>query len=245
MTFPVSVKDEFGREGNVVADSARIEADHFIGACPPAKQFEPDESCPKIPPVRSFEKKTNAAGGVVDTPASLVDPSTFLEPMSCDEPVRRDSDEELIRRILSRDEVALAVVYDRYEGLLHSVATHILQDAGAVEEVLQDTFYQLWRVAASFDSARGTLACWLLVMARNRSIDRVRRRTPVRQPWSGRRLISRVLWQATRWRDGSTRPCEFCRRRSAWSLNSLISKDSRKAKLQNAWGNRWGPSRRG
>ena len=150
MTVPVSVKDEFGREVNVVADSVRIEAGHISGACQRAKQFGPDD-----------------------------DPSTSSGLMSCHEPVPRDSDEDLIKRILSRDEVALAAVYDRYEGLLHSVANHILQDAGAVEEVLQDTFYQLWRVAASFDSARGTLGCWLLVMVRNRSIDRVRRRTPV------------------------------------------------------------------
>jgi RNA polymerase sigma-70 factor (ECF subfamily) len=58
------------------------------------------------------------------------------------------------------------------------VAKHILQDTGAAEEVLQDIFNQLWRNAANFDSARGSLAGWLLVMARNRSIDRLRRRTP-------------------------------------------------------------------
>jgi RNA polymerase sigma-70 factor (ECF subfamily) len=91
---------------------------------------------------------------------------------------RRESDEVLIRRILSGDEVALGLLYDRYGGMVYSVARHILQDTGAAEEVLQDIFHQLWRVAASFDSARGTLGSWLLVMARNRSIDRLRRRSP-------------------------------------------------------------------
>ena len=59
------------------------------------------------------------------------------------------------------DQAALGDLYDRYGGLVYSVTKHILKDAGAVEEVLQDIFYQLWRVAASFDAARGTLGCWL------------------------------------------------------------------------------------
>jgi acyl transferase domain-containing protein len=48
-------------------------------------------------------------------------------------------------------EVALGNLYDRYGGLVYSVAKRILQDSGAAEEVLQDIFHQLWRAAASFD----------------------------------------------------------------------------------------------
>ena len=91
---------------------------------------------------------------------------------------RRDTDEGLIRRIVDGDESALGILYDRYGGLVYSVAKHVLGDSGAAEEVLQDIFHQLWRSSASFDSSRGSLASWLLVMARNRSIDRARRRTP-------------------------------------------------------------------
>lgn len=101
-----------------------------------------------------------------------------MEPMTGHEPVRRESDEGLIRRILSGDEVALGVLYDRYGGRVYSVAKRILQDDGAAEEILQDIFHQLWRNAAAFDSARGALGSWLLLMARNRSIDRLRRRIP-------------------------------------------------------------------
>ncbi len=101
-----------------------------------------------------------------------------MEPMTGQDPDRRDSDEHLIRRILHGDEVALGLLYDRYGGRVYSVAKRILQDEGAAEEVLQDIFHQLWRGAGSFDTTRGSLAGWLLVMARNRSIDRLRRRTP-------------------------------------------------------------------
>jgi RNA polymerase sigma-70 factor (ECF subfamily) len=102
-------------------------------------------------------------------------PRTDSEPTSSPESNRRESDEDLIRRIGSGDQAALEGLYDRYGGLVYSVTKHILKDAGAVEEVLQDTFLHLWRVAASFDSTRGTLGCWLTVMARHRSIDRLRR----------------------------------------------------------------------
>ena len=50
--------------------------------------------------------------------------------------------------------------------------------SGAAEEVLQDIFHQLWRDAAKLRFHARSLAGWLLVMARNRSIDRLRRRTP-------------------------------------------------------------------
>jgi len=101
-----------------------------------------------------------------------------VEPLTGHEPVRRESDEGLIPHILSGDEVGLGVLYDRYGGRVYSVAKRILQDDGAAEEILQDIFHQLWRNAAAFDSARGALGSWLLLMARNRSIDRLRRRIP-------------------------------------------------------------------
>ena len=87
------------------------------------------------------------------------------------------SDYVLIRRVVQGDEEALASLYDRYAGVVYSVAARVLGDAGAAEEVLQDIFYQLWRTASQFDLARGSLPGWLLVMARNRAIDRLRRRS--------------------------------------------------------------------
>ena len=82
-----------------------------------------------------------------------------------------------MRRILNGDESALGTLYDHYGGLVYSVANRILRDTGAAEEVLQDIFHQIWRTAARFDFERGSLTAWLLVMARSRSIDRLRRRS--------------------------------------------------------------------
>ena len=91
---------------------------------------------------------------------------------------KRAVDLTLIRRVVDRDEAALAALYDRYGGLVFSVASRVLNDAQAAEEILQDIFQHLWGAAARFDPDRGSLAGWLAVTTRNRAIDRLRRRTP-------------------------------------------------------------------
>ncbi len=85
------------------------------------------------------------------------------------------ADIALLRRMMDGDETALAALYDRYASLVFSVARRILGDRSAAEEILQDIFYQVWRTASGFDLSRGSLAGWLLVAARNRAIDRLRR----------------------------------------------------------------------
>jgi RNA polymerase sigma-70 factor, ECF subfamily len=87
------------------------------------------------------------------------------------------SDWSLLERVVQRDESALSALYDRYGGLVFSEAKRILRDTGAAEEILQDLFYQIWRTAEKFEEARGSLAGWLLVAARNRAISRLRRKT--------------------------------------------------------------------
>ena len=90
----------------------------------------------------------------------------------------RASDAALIERIVQRDQTALAALYDRYAGMLSSVLNRILRDTQAAEEILQDIFFQLWRDPSRFDAARGSLPGWLMVIARNRAISRLRRHNP-------------------------------------------------------------------
>jgi RNA polymerase sigma-70 factor, ECF subfamily len=87
------------------------------------------------------------------------------------------TDWSLLARIGKKDEEALSALYDRYSGLVFSEAKRILRDTGAAEEILQDLFYQVWRTAERFDPARGSLAGWLLVAARNRAISKLRRKS--------------------------------------------------------------------
>jgi RNA polymerase sigma-70 factor (ECF subfamily) len=90
----------------------------------------------------------------------------------------RAADLDLVRAVARGDESSLSGLYDRYGGLVYSVAYRVLRDAGAAEEVLQDVFYQLWCNASNYDASRGKLTSWLLVSARNRAIDKLRRRQP-------------------------------------------------------------------
>jgi len=90
----------------------------------------------------------------------------------------RATDAALIERIVARDETALAHLYDRYARMLSSMLNRILRDTQAAEEILQDIFYQLWCTASRFDSSRGSLPGWLLVIGRNRAISRLRRHNP-------------------------------------------------------------------
>jgi RNA polymerase sigma-70 factor (ECF subfamily) len=92
-------------------------------------------------------------------------------------PVARD-EMRLVARIRAGDQHALADLYDRYSSVVYAVALRVLQDASAAEDVLQDIFLQLWRNPNSFDASRGSLTGWLAVIARHRSIDRIRKRRP-------------------------------------------------------------------
>jgi len=88
------------------------------------------------------------------------------------------SDAVLLSAMRSGDEQAMAEVYDRYSGIVYSVALRVLGDTGAAEDVLQEVFMQLWRNPDVFDSSRGNLGPWLAVIARNRAIDALRKRRP-------------------------------------------------------------------
>jgi len=88
------------------------------------------------------------------------------------------SDAEIITRIYSGDEGAMALLYDRYSSVVYAVALRVLSDGSAAEDILQDVFIQLWRNPQAFNASRGSLAAWLVVIARNRAIDQLRKRRP-------------------------------------------------------------------
>ena len=84
----------------------------------------------------------------------------------------------ILTRIGQRDENAMEEIFRRYSGPVYSVALRVLRDSGQAEDVLQEVFLQLWRKPAAFVQNRGSLGAWLVVIARNRSIDVLRRRKP-------------------------------------------------------------------
>ena len=79
-----------------------------------------------------------------------------------------------LRRVAGGDRAALRLVYDETAAKLFGVCLRILNDRGEAEDVLQDVYLNVWRKAASFDEARASPITWLVAIARNRAIDRVR-----------------------------------------------------------------------
>ena len=85
-------------------------------------------------------------------------------------------DEALLQRIALQDEAAFGVFYDRHGRLAYSLACRILGDTAEAEDVVQEAFLRVWRMAGSFDTQRGNARTWLLSVVHHRSIDMVRRR---------------------------------------------------------------------
>lgn len=85
-----------------------------------------------------------------------------------------DADARLVSRLAAGDMDAASELYDRHAGQVLALARRIVRDHGDAEDVVQEVFAQAWRTAGRFEASRGTVAGWLLVMARTRSIDRLR-----------------------------------------------------------------------
>jgi len=92
------------------------------------------------------------------------------------------TDQQLIAGLTARDERALLHLYDRYAAKVLGLATRVLGEAMAAEEVTQDVFLKLWAHAESYVAARGAVSTWLLTIARRTALDRLRaenRRPPL------------------------------------------------------------------
>jgi len=96
-------------------------------------------------------------------------------------PPSAQDDAALLAQMQRGDEYAMASLFDRYSKVVYSVALRVLRDPASAEDVLQEVFMQIWRNPNGFVATRGSLGGWLAVVARNRSIDALRRKRPSEQ----------------------------------------------------------------
>ena len=87
------------------------------------------------------------------------------------------ADVVLLDRVAARDESALGDLSDRHSRLLFGLILRILKERAEAEEVLQEVFVQAWTRASTYRETLGSPAGWLVGIARNRAIDRLRANT--------------------------------------------------------------------
>ena len=75
-----------------------------------------------------------------------------------------------------RDPAAAEALYERFAPRVYGLGIVMLGNDAAAQDLVQDTFVKLWRGADRFDSARGKLDTWVLLVARSLAIDALRRR---------------------------------------------------------------------
>lgn len=84
--------------------------------------------------------------------------------------------------LLAGDDDAIRTLYGRFGRPVFSLGMRLLGSKESAEELTQDVFLTAWRKAARFDPARGRLSTWLMTIAHNLAVDRLRRETGARRP---------------------------------------------------------------
>jgi RNA polymerase sigma-70 factor (ECF subfamily) len=88
------------------------------------------------------------------------------------------TDEALLEDAAHGDQGAIAVLYDRYKGVMYGLASRITGDPALAQDAVQEAFVGIWRNASRFSSAKASARTWMLSIAHHRAVDMVRRRRP-------------------------------------------------------------------
>lgn len=84
------------------------------------------------------------------------------------------AEEELVFLLKSKDQKGFNILYNNYSGALFGVISKIIQSDDDANDLLQDTFLKIWRNIDNYDPSKGSIFTWMMNIARNLSIDRVR-----------------------------------------------------------------------
>ncbi|HTK21329.1 MAG TPA: sigma-70 family RNA polymerase sigma factor [Mucilaginibacter sp.] len=84
------------------------------------------------------------------------------------------SEEELVLALRQREKIAVEALYDMYSASLFGVIVRIVIDEAIAEDILQDTFVKIWNSFSSYNTEKGRLFTWMVNIARNLAIDKIR-----------------------------------------------------------------------
>jgi len=82
--------------------------------------------------------------------------------------------EELLPLILKKDDKAFTVLYDMYSKNLYGVIYNLIRDKEESEDILQEVFVKIWKNIDSYNESKGRFFTWILNIARNTTIDKLR-----------------------------------------------------------------------
>ena len=102
-------------------------------------------------------------------------PSGEPNPAAPDTGEAAPADGALLGRIGEGDREAFAIFYDRHAPAVFGFVRRLMGQAREADDVLQETFWQVWRQAERYSPDRGGPRTWLLLIARSRAIDQLRR----------------------------------------------------------------------
>lgn len=84
------------------------------------------------------------------------------------------SQSEIVLLLKKREESGFNYLYENYSGALYSTILKVVIFQDEAAEVLQDVFVKIWNSIQSFDEEKGTIYTWMLNIARNSAIDKIR-----------------------------------------------------------------------
>jgi RNA polymerase sigma factor (sigma-70 family) len=90
------------------------------------------------------------------------------------EPKTKYSEQELVALLKEQNNDAFNYLYDHYSGALFTIINQIVSDKDTAGDVLQEVFVNIWRKIGTYDETKGRLFTWMLNIARNAAIDKVR-----------------------------------------------------------------------